>query len=190
MKLTIPDLWICAVPWKGCVLKMRGERQTDTYSCGYAAAVCVLKAAATAFDRTELWNSLKPCKTWGVQDSALLKTLRRYKLKPQIVPFGELTFERLAEVIWSGHPVVLAPRKHRQPKGERHWMVLSGVDTENKKVLLLNHTAVPGFSQQWWDYARLKRELMRDDIYIMKGAEIPVLARQYPVSVNGPVRIS
>jgi hypothetical protein len=135
-------------------------QQTDSYSCGYAAAFTLLDFLRPgAYDQEDLWKELSPCPEHGVSRQALLLALRRRGLKSRmILP----TYEALAAAEAKRLPVLICAKLDHQPRNEAHWMVGAGV-TEGY-VRLLNYR--PWRARTLWEMSKL-RERLRDDIFVI-----------------------
>lgn len=156
MKLLIRDLASTTRSQHATVLHMYGHHQTDTYSCGVAAAATILKAASVPYTTADLWQVLKPCRNTGVSAERMRSGLQRsYGIKCREVPLSMTTIKTS---IGQGYPLLVAAHLNRQSDEEEHWMVVAGVRSKTKEVLLLNHTGVPGFTSVWWQFDHLLSE--------------------------------
>lgn len=166
MRLLIPDLRYADVPPGASVLAMKGHHQTDRYSCGFAAAVTVLKGMSICYKGKELWDAVAPCPTKGVTSRNLTHTLKSYGCS---LFRSHLSRRSIMAEIDQGNPMVLSARMPWQEKGDEHWMVVAGYNTNGHDVLLLNHTTIPGKTAVWWKLRELRSAMSRPSMIVVEA---------------------
>ena len=128
-----------------------GYIQSDAYSCGYAAAVTLLKHFKLMGSRRSLWDDLSPDPDIGVTASKLLKATRKRGL---IMTRIAVTKKNMEVAFSQGYPVLICAKLDYQPAGEEHWMVAAG--SRGTDILLLNRPNWPS-PRSWWSLRKLKR---------------------------------
>jgi predicted double-glycine peptidase len=154
---------MAAVKTANCGIGINSWCQTDSYSCGYAAAATLLKHFCVTYKTRELWRELAPCPDNGVTTAALLGALRARNLT---AARWKLTAANLAHAYAAGLPVLLSARLDTQPPGDEHWMVAAGY--RNGSVLLLNQPSV-WRQRVWWSAAKLRRRSSEDSCWAIRA---------------------
>ena len=143
-------------------LDIIGWHQTDDYSCGYAAAVTLLKHFGVRFKRDELWDELAPCPDMGVTTGAALKALRARGLVVTVKP---LTAETLKAAHAANLPTLVSARLDGFPRCEEHWMIVAGVNSGH--ALLLNQPNA-NYDRIWWSISKLRRRSSEKTCWVVR----------------------
>ena len=119
-------------PRRESALDLRGYRQVEDFSCGFAAALMVLDylEAAPSIDR--LYELVDPHPMWGTSTRKLSTALRRCGIRVSIR--DELDFDGIAKAIASQQPVITCI--DAASGNDSHWAIVYGVGIRPRRLYL------------------------------------------------------
>lgn len=135
-------------------LPVVGYRQTQTFTCGFAAGLMVLHSFFPSKSIDSFWYRVKPTVNWGVSTRKLADALRQSGVRVAIR--DSLVFSGIVESIERGRPVVTTV----DCGDEYHWVVLYGIGRSPNRVFVAG-TGIPwlGNDKQhaWGDFRKIWR---------------------------------
>ena len=127
----------------GRTLAMRGHLQTRGYSCGFAAALTVLRALRPDVDPFDLYRRLGTGRD-GTRQTAIVRELRAAGLRANVR--YDVDFTKLCDAIESGKPVIGYLFDHE------HWLVLYGYAVEPNRVFVCDSRPGEPALHSWESY--------------------------------------
>ncbi|MCE9616531.1 MAG: hypothetical protein K8T26_19830 [Lentisphaerae bacterium] len=108
-------------------LDVPGYRQIDSFSCGAAAALMVVRTFRPGFPAGDFHDLCSPDD--GIQVPRLIRFLRKSGIG--VIERDDLTFARIAERIDAGFPIITLVN---QKDDLQHWVVIYGVGLKPNRV--------------------------------------------------------
>jgi len=137
-------------------LAVPGFSQTDCYSCGFTAALGVVRTFHPRADSKKLYSDCNPLPFEGTTEFKLVRALRKNGVGVSVR--SNLNYASIREAIESGFPVITTV-SYGNTFAE-HWIVIYGVGWRPKRVFLCNQVLQgwPGFGRDeltWADFRSL-----------------------------------
>lgn len=117
----------------GVSLLLRGYAQNDSHSCGFLAALTVLRYYQPNADARELLKVVRPTVNGGTQRADIVNGLRNFGISARLRK--DLTISELVRHVELGIPVIISVLP--EDWAGDHWVVVRGFDA--KHVHLTNH---------------------------------------------------
>jgi hypothetical protein len=121
-------------------LNIRGYRQTDSYSCGFAAALTVVHAWFPHKSIGRFYKEVNPHPEDGTSQTKLVKVLRENHVAVSV--HDDLDFDKIAAIIEDRHPIIVTVKRDG---GDSHWVVIYGVGHSPRRVFIAGNT----FPHRW-----------------------------------------
>ena len=119
-------------PLRESVLELRGYRQVEDFSCGFAAALMVLDYldAAPSIDR--LYELVDPHPKWGTSTRRLATALRHCRIRVSIR--DELDFDAITKAIAAQRPVITCVAAANG--NDSHWAIVYGFGIRPRRLYI------------------------------------------------------
>lgn len=158
------------VYWSACLIKSSMPvldlpylLQRDNHSCGFIAALMVIKHLRGEIDEEELFKDLGTSER-GTSQTAIIRELRRRSVA--VNPDYNLTFPKVRRQIVLGRPVIT----YRQDLD--HWMVIYGYRRMPNRAIVAN--PIPGKLYQVWLWERVLRNTKGFGLVCSEKREFPL----------------
>jgi hypothetical protein len=137
-------------------LKLKGYCQTQGHTCGFVAALMILRFFQPAFKAETLFQSIRPDKRWGVSRRRLMEKLRLYMVRVNCR--RDLEFDGIVKAIDEGRPVAVMVHVDEDTK---HWVVVYGYGRKPQRVYVAG-SGIPLLSRKEYPWGMFKRYLWAD----------------------------
>lgn len=135
----------------GHTLPLPGYKQLNSYGCGHAAVMSVLRMYDRSVNSEAVWQHMAPCPDMGSSTTSLIRTLRAGGVV--VRQRDNLTFRRLQQALDEGWPIITTVST-AEPDVD-HWVTIYGYSTRgNGSLYLSGMTYLDSGSRQTWEYFR------------------------------------
>jgi len=132
---------------KGNHLHLPNFRQRDVHSCGFVAALTVVRHFGIDVSDKDVLRAVRPSVNWGINRTGMRQALAQLGI--EVEHRRNLTVKDLKEFVRQGAPVIISV----WPDGwlNDHWTVVQGFVDD--RVHLTNHRSLPieAFRLEWSD---------------------------------------
>ena len=110
-------------------------RQLDGHSCGFLAALAVVRYFAPRTPVAEVLRAVAPSSAWGCGQGLVVRSLKRFGIAAE--ERARLGLRTLRRLIAAETPVIVT----LWPEGYScdHWAVVRGLDLRRRRVFLTNY---------------------------------------------------
>jgi hypothetical protein len=133
-------------------LAVAGFAQTDCYSCGFTAALAVVRTFHPRANASRLYSDCNPRPFVGMTEGSLVRALRRHGVGVAIR--SNLNYQSIRAAIESGFPLVAGIGNGMFEDGD-HWIVIHGVGWKPNRIFISNQPRIGNSREELaWDKFR------------------------------------
>jgi hypothetical protein len=133
-------------------LDVPGYRQTNSFSCGFAAGLMVLHTFRPSASIDAFYRKVRPTSERGASTRKVVDALRKSGVGVSVRT--DLTFRSIRETIDQGFPIIACV--HANEPGVQHWVVIYGYGLKPNRLFVAGN-GLPFFDRRehlWADYSK------------------------------------